>query len=69
MLHSVGPNIEIFDAEKNVSIAKFVMEEEVVFWKWVSNDCLGIISTTAVYHWLLSGVYKVDILIDFYRKL
>lgn len=27
------------------------MHEDVVFWKWISNTTLGIVTDTAVYHW------------------
>lgn len=27
------------------------MNEEVVFWKWISNTTLGIVTDSCVYHW------------------
>lgn len=31
------------------------MNEEVVFWKWISAETLGIVTDTAVLHWDLAG--------------
>lgn len=30
------------------------MTEDVVFWKWVSNNIIGLVTDSAVYHWSLS---------------
>jgi clathrin heavy chain len=32
-----------------------LMNEEVVFWKWVTVNTLGIVGETAVYHWSMEG--------------
>ena len=29
------------------------LDEQVVFWKWISSDTIGIITSTHVYHWSL----------------
>ena len=31
------------------------MTEEVVFWKWISVNQLGIVTETAVFHWAMEG--------------
>ena len=31
------------------------MVEDVVFWKWISNNTVGMVTETAVYHWSLDG--------------
>jgi clathrin heavy chain len=31
------------------------MSEEVVFWKWISEGQIGIVSDTSIYHWDLEG--------------
>jgi len=27
------------------------MHEDVVFWKWISDTSLGLVTETSVYHW------------------
>ena len=27
------------------------MNEEIVFWKWVTNSIIGLVTETAVFHW------------------
>jgi hypothetical protein len=31
------------------------MNEEVVFWKWISPETLGIVTETSVHHWELNS--------------
>ena len=31
------------------------MEEEVVFWKWISSSYIGIVTLKCVYHWHIEG--------------
>lgn len=30
------------------------MNEDVIFWKWISRSTLGLVTETAVYHWTIS---------------
>ena len=32
-----------------------MMSEDVVFWKWVTDSTLGLVTETSVYHWGISG--------------
>jgi clathrin heavy chain len=31
------------------------MNEEVVFWKWVNNSMLGLVTERSVYHWSIEN--------------
>lgn len=31
------------------------MTDDVVFWKWVTDSILGLVTENSVYHWALSG--------------
>jgi clathrin heavy chain len=33
----------------------FTMNEECVFWKWISVNSIGIITDLSVYHWSMEG--------------
>jgi clathrin heavy chain len=46
-----GRNLQIFNLDAKVKITAHAMHEDVVFWKWISNDMLGLVTDTAVYHW------------------
>ena len=43
--------MQIFNLDAKVKITAHAMHEDVVFWKWISNDMLGLVTDTAVYHW------------------
>jgi len=32
-----------------------MMNEDVIFWKWISLKTLGIITDRSVYHWSMEG--------------
>lgn len=31
------------------------MNEDVVFWKWITVNTIGMVTETAVYHWSMEG--------------
>ena len=33
------------------------MNEPIVFWKWISNNTLALITEKSVYHWSLEGMF------------
>jgi len=33
-----------------------VMTEDVVFWKWINVNTVGLVTETAVYHWKMEGM-------------
>ena len=43
--------LQIFDLEKRVKLQSTNMNEDVVFWKWISKDTIGLVTDTSVYHW------------------
>jgi len=50
-----GKQLQIFNIEMKSKIKSHVMPDEVVFWKWISLNSVGIITETAVYHWSMEG--------------
>ena len=47
-------------AGKTLQISNIEMEsdsltEDVVFWKWIDLNTIGLVSESAVYHWLMEG--------------
>lgn len=43
--------LQIFNLEAKEKLKSHAMTEDVVFWKWISERSLGIVTETSVYHW------------------
>ncbi|KAK8088578.1 hypothetical protein PG997_003539 [Apiospora hydei] len=50
-LRAQSRTLQIFDLEKKQKLKSATMNEDVVFWKWVSESTLGLVTDTAVFHW------------------
>ncbi|KAI9006215.1 clathrin D6 coat As full-length triskelion [Gaertneriomyces semiglobifer] len=47
--------LQIFNLELKAKIKSTQMNEDVIFWKWISVTSLGIVTPTSVYHWNMEG--------------
>lgn len=43
--------LQIFDLGNKQKMKSTLMNEDVVFWKWISETSLGMVTETSVYHW------------------
>ena len=43
--------LQIFDLENKQKLKSHTMTEDVVFWKWISETTLGLVTEGGVYHW------------------
>lgn len=43
--------LQLFNIETKQKMKSHVNNEDIVFWKWVSENTIGIVTETAVYHW------------------
>ena len=50
-LKAQGRTIQIFDLTAKQKLKSAVMNEDVVYWKWFSEQSLGMVTDTSVYHW------------------
>ncbi|TPX38293.1 hypothetical protein SmJEL517_g00095 [Synchytrium microbalum] len=50
-----GRTLQIFNLEMKSKVKSHVMNEDVVFWKWISTKALGIVTESTVYHWSMEG--------------
>jgi clathrin heavy chain len=50
-LRAQSRTVQIFDLDKKAKLKSATMNEDVVFWKWVSETTLGLVTETAVFHW------------------
>ncbi|GLT43224.1 hypothetical protein SLA2020_171910 [Shorea laevis] len=48
-------HLQIFNIEMKAKVKSHQMPEQVVFWKWISADKLGLVTQTSVYHWAIEG--------------
>ncbi|CAD6903869.1 unnamed protein product [Tilletia controversa] len=50
-----GRQLQIFNIEAKAKVKAHAIHDDVVFWKWISNSLIGIVTNTAVYHWSIEG--------------
>ena len=50
-LKAQGRTIQVFDLGAKSKLKSTIMNEDVVFWKWYNERCLGLVTDTSVYHW------------------
>lgn len=50
-LRAQSRTLQIFDLEAKQKLKSATMNEDVVFWKWISEKELGLVTETSVYHW------------------
>jgi hypothetical protein len=50
-----GRQLQVFNIATKQKLKAHLMNEEVVFWKWLSKETLGVVTETAVFHWDLNG--------------
>ncbi|KAG5897796.1 hypothetical protein JTB14_011798 [Gonioctena quinquepunctata] len=47
--------LQIFNIEMKSKMKAHTMNEDVIFWKWISPNTLALVTETAVYHWSMEG--------------
>ena|SRR5256885_16549222 len=50
-LKAQSRTVQIFDLAVKAKLKSAIMNEDVVFWKWFSENSLGLVTDTSVYHW------------------
>jgi len=43
--------LQISDLTAPATLKLATMNEDVIFWKWISESSIGIVTDTSVYHW------------------
>ncbi|KZT09895.1 clathrin heavy chain 1 [Laetiporus sulphureus 93-53] len=49
-----GRTLQIFNLETKQKVKSHVNNEDVVFWKWISDSTIGMVTDSAVYHWSMT---------------
>lgn len=44
------------------------MQDDVVFWKWISPNTLALVTETSVFHWSMEGTWYFLIFKSFYAS-
>ena len=47
-------SLQIFNIETKQKVKSHVNNEDIVFWKWITDTTLGMVTDTAVYHWSIA---------------
>lgn len=50
-LRAQSRTLQIFDLEKKAKLNSATTNEDVVYWKWISESTIGLITETGVHHW------------------
>lgn len=50
-LKAQSRTLQIFDLGQKAKIKSATMNEDVQYWKWISDTSLGLVTDTSVYHW------------------
>eukprot|EP00111_Clytia_hemisphaerica_P010235 TCONS_00029917-protein len=50
-----GKTLQIFNIEMKSKMKAHNLTEDVIFWKWINVNTLGLVSESAVYHWGMEG--------------
>ncbi|CAH6722457.1 clathrin heavy chain [[Candida] jaroonii] len=50
-LRANGTTLQIFNLGSKQRLKSFTMDEPVVFWKWLNNEYLGLITGSSIYYW------------------
>jgi len=47
--------LQIFNIEMKTKIKSYTMQDDVIFWKWISEKMIALVTETIVYHWSMEG--------------
>ena len=51
---SAARTLQIFNIETKQKVKSHTSNEDIVFWKWVSDTIIGMVTDSAVYHWSIA---------------
>ena len=52
--------LQIFDLGQKIKLKSAMMTEDVLFWKWISVDSLGLVTETSIFHWNVFDVNEAN---------
>jgi clathrin heavy chain len=51
-----GRTLQIFNIDTKQKVKSHTSNEDISFWKWVSDTVIGIVTETSVYHWTIADL-------------
>ena len=54
-LFSAQKTLQIFNIEMKSKMKAHTMTDDVIFWKWISENMIALVTETTVYHWSMEG--------------
>jgi hypothetical protein len=52
-------NLQIYNLEMKTKMKATVLEQAIVFWRWLDPKTIAIVTETAVLHWSMDGEHCV----------
>ena len=52
---SAQKTLQIFNIEMKSKMKAHTMTDDVIFWKWISENMIALVTETTVYHWSMEG--------------
>ncbi|OBZ66438.1 Clathrin heavy chain 1 [Grifola frondosa] len=49
-----GRTLQVFNIETKQKVKSHANNEDITFWKWLSESTIGMVTDTAVYHWSIT---------------
>ena len=46
--------LQVFNIETKTKVKSHAATEDVIFWKWISDTTIGLVTDNAVFHWSIS---------------
>jgi clathrin heavy chain len=53
-MRPAGRTLQVFNIETKQKVKSHVNNEDIVFWKWISDSVIGMVTDTSVFHWSIS---------------
>ena len=50
-LKAQGRTLQLFNLETKERLQTYNHQEDIVFWRWISQTTLALVSSKSVYHW------------------
>ena len=47
--------VQIFNIEMKSKMKSHNLTEDVIFWKWINVNTIGLVTETGVFHWSMEG--------------
>ncbi|XP_050410102.1 clathrin heavy chain 1 [Patella vulgata] len=64
-----GKTLQIFNIEMKSKMKAHTLTDDVIFWKWISVNTIGLVTETTVFHWTMEGDSQPQKIFDRHTNL